>query len=242
MKIPVAIKWFESTPMEHGITLIREWALAPETGCNIWHIRGDDRDLLFDSGTGLISLKESLPDLFTRPVICVSSHSHFDHAGGSYEFEDFRIHESEAPVICSPDRKNTTVQGFLTNSMFSASPFKGFDADLYQVRAARPAAILEEGDIIDLGNRAFTVLHLPGHSPGSIGLYEESTGYLFSGDALFDGHLYDDVYHSNIQDWVKTMKRFAFIDVRKVFGGHFHCFGPNRMQVIIDQFLQKQVI
>ena len=34
----------------------------------------------------------------------------------------------------------------------------------------------------------FTVLHLPGHSPGSVGLYDEKAGVLFSGDTLFRGN------------------------------------------------------
>ena len=46
-----------------------------------------------------------------------------------------------------------------------------------------------EGDVIDLGDRAFEVLHLPGHSPGSIGLWDPAAGTLFSGDAIYDGPL-----------------------------------------------------
>ena len=52
-----------------------------------------------------------------------------------------------------------------------------------------PGTLVDEGDVIDLGDRVFEVLHLPGHSPGSIGLWEESTGTLFSGDAVYDGQL-----------------------------------------------------
>jgi len=43
---------------------------------------------------------------------------------------------------------------------------------------------VRDGDIIDLGDRAFEVLHLPGHSPGSIALFEAATKTLFSGDAI----------------------------------------------------------
>jgi glyoxylase-like metal-dependent hydrolase (beta-lactamase superfamily II) len=43
--------------------------------------------------------------------------------------------------------------------------------------------------VIDTGDRHFEVLHLPGHSPGSIGLWEERSGTLFSGDAIYDGPL-----------------------------------------------------
>ena len=72
--------------------------------------------------------------------------------------------------------------------------------------------IVEEGDIVDIGNRHFEVLHLPGHSPGSIGLWEASTGTLFSGDALYDGPLLDQLPTSGL---------FSRID-------------PPRQQVLLD--------
>ena len=49
---------------------------------------------------------------------------------------------------------------------------------------------------IDLGDRAFEVIHTPGHSPGGIALYEPKTGILLSGDIVYDGPLIDDAYHS----------------------------------------------
>ena len=56
---------------------------------------------------------------------------------------------------------------------------------------------MDEGDVIDLGNKAYQVLHLPGHSPGSIGLFDVKSKILFSGDAIYDGELLDNFYHSD---------------------------------------------
>ena len=50
----------------------------------------------------------------------------------------------------------------------------------YRIAPAPLTRILDEGDVIDLGDRSFTVLHLPGHSFGCIGLYDERDGLLFS--------------------------------------------------------------
>ncbi len=55
------------------------------------------------------------------------------------------------------------------------------------ITPAPATRLLAEGEAIDLGDRHFEVLHLPGHSPGSIGLWEEATGIFFSGDAIYDG-------------------------------------------------------
>ena len=86
-------------------------------------------------------------------------------------------------------------------------PARGLRPASYTVQPAPPRKLVEEGDVVDLGDRIFTVLHLPGHSPGSIGLWDAANGMLFSGDAIYDGPLYDFLPESNIADYVETMRR-----------------------------------
>lgn len=68
----------------------------------------------------------------------------------------------------------------IREGLLTAVPRVGFDLDGTPRTPAPPTRVLSEGDVIDLGDRAFEVLHLPGHSPGSIGLWDESSGVLFS--------------------------------------------------------------
>ena len=90
--------------------------------------------------------------------------------------------------------------------------------------------------MVDIGNRRFEVLHLPGHSPGSMGLWEASTGTLFSGDALYDGPLLDELDHSDIPAYVRTMKRLRELPVSVVHAGHDPSFGRARL---IEQSLAR---
>jgi glyoxylase-like metal-dependent hydrolase (beta-lactamase superfamily II) len=70
--------------------------------------------------------------------------------------------------------------------------------------------MVDEGDEIDLGDRTFRVLHLPGHTPGEIGLWEEATRTLFSGDCVYEsGVLLDELPESSIADYVRSMRRLA---------------------------------
>jgi len=237
---PLADTWFLREDMGDGITLIKEPFMDPAVGCNIWHIKGKERDLLFDSGSGLVSLKKHFPGLFEKPVICVSSHTHFDHIGGSYEFENRRMHKAEAHIIVTPTRENTTVEGYMDYKLFSALPFDGFDPDKYQVKAAPPTSLLKDSDIINLGDRSLEVLHLPGHSPGTIGLYDPECKILFSSDALYDGKLYDNVYHSDIPVFIDTMKRLLTLPVSCVHGGHYDSFNQKHMHALIHSYIQAK--
>ena len=100
--------------------------------------------------------------------------------------------------------------------------------------------LIAEGDVIDLGDRHFEVLHLPGHSPGSIGLWEEKTGIFFSGDAIYDGQLIDDCYHSNLNDYIRTMRRVRDLPATVVHGGNFPSFGRERLRELAQSFLDAK--
>ncbi|TIS05739.1 MAG: MBL fold metallo-hydrolase, partial [Mesorhizobium sp.] len=53
--------WYEAIRMGDDVTLIHEPWIKPFFRCNIWHVRGRDRDLLFDTGLGHVSLRRHVP-------------------------------------------------------------------------------------------------------------------------------------------------------------------------------------
>jgi glyoxylase-like metal-dependent hydrolase (beta-lactamase superfamily II) len=83
-------------------------------------------------------------------------------------------------------------------------------------------------------------MHLPGHSPGSIGLWEQSTGTLFSGDAIYDGPLLDELAESSIDDYCRTMDRLLTLPVTTVHGGHDPSFGRERLHELANAYLRKR--
>ena len=79
---------------------------------------------------------------------------------------------------------------------------------------------LADGDTIDLGDRVFEVVHLPGHTPGSAALFDHDSGVLFTGDVLYDGELLDELPESSIDDYVASMRRLLDLDVTMAYAGH----------------------
>ncbi len=229
--------WYAQQRVGDGITLVWERQLKPYYRCNIWHVRGRDRDLLVDSGMGIRPLAPHIAAITERPVLAVASHGHVDHIGGHHEFADRAVHAAEALTLASPNRHNTIADPYLTDAMFLEAPPPGFVVTTYCVRPAEPTRLLAEGDVIDLGDRTFEVLHLPGHSPGSIALWETATGVLFSGDTVYDGPLIDDFYHSVVSDYVASMERLRYIPARIVHAGHFASFGRARLVALAEGYL-----
>ncbi len=253
-ELPVAASWFRRAALADGITLLDEPHVAAFARCNIWHVRGRDRDLLVDTGLGLASLREAAQDLFGRPLTAVMTHAHFDHIGGASEFTDRRVHAAEAAEMSDPrgfaglrsaDLGSELVArvkaaGYDVPEIFlDAVPRAGFSLAGYRVAPAPPATTLHDGERLDLGDRSFEVLHLPGHSPGSIGLWESHTGILFSGDALYDGPLLYELSGSSLEAYVPTLRRLLELRVSVVHAGHDPSFGRDRLQQIAREYLDR---
>jgi glyoxylase-like metal-dependent hydrolase (beta-lactamase superfamily II) len=236
LAIAEAHEWYETIRMANDVTLIHEPWIKPFFRCNMWHVRGRDRDLLFDSGLGHFSLKQHVALLGEKPLLCVASHTHFDHIGCHHEFAHRLVHSAEADILADPRNDLTLADKYATEEMFDRRP-SGWKTESYEIVSAPAERVLEDRDVIDLGDRLFEVVHTPGHSPGGIGLYERKTGIFLAGDIVYDGPLIDDAYHSDRDAYQATFVRIRALAVSVVHGGHFPSFGPTRYRQIIDEYL-----
>lgn len=235
--LPTAPTWFERRPLGDGITLFFEPHVHPWFRANLWHIRGRDLDLVIDTGNGIASLRAAMAELLDRPILAVATHGHVDHAGGHHEFAERAIHPAEAAALEGDEAANLAPYLRGHAAPLTAVPTDGWSLEAFTVKAAPATRLLAEGDRIDLGGRAVTVLHLPGHSPGSIGLLDEAAGLLFSGDAIYDGELLDDLPHSDVAAYEATMLRLKALPVARVHGGHGPSFDRPRCVAIAEQYL-----
>jgi glyoxylase-like metal-dependent hydrolase (beta-lactamase superfamily II) len=175
--------------------------------------------------------------------------------GSLHEFGDRVIHEAEAANMAHaaesfsmmtddhPAEINDSLirAGYeLGPCLLTALPHADFNLTEFSYPAAPATRTVAEGDVIDLGNRVFEVWHLPGHSPGSIGLWEAATGILFSGDAIYDGPLLDEIPGSDIPVYCDTMRRLEALDVRVVHAGHDPSFDGRRLKELARDYLDRR--
>lgn len=232
--------WYRIRPLSDGITLIDEPHIKEFFRCNIWHVRGRDRDMLVDSGMGVLSLREWVPLVTERPLDAVASHTHFDHIGTHHEFPCRLCHAAEADILAAPTRANTWADAYVTDEIFTSLPPAPYQSATYTVKSAPATRILQDHDIIDLGDRHFEVIHTPGHSPGGIALWEAATGVLISGDIVYDGPLIESDDPTEMAQYIASMKRLLDLPVRIVHGGHFPSYCGERHQQIIRDWLQQK--
>jgi glyoxylase-like metal-dependent hydrolase (beta-lactamase superfamily II) len=250
----IADRWFELTRFDGGVTMLTEPHVHSVWRSNIWHVRGRDADMLVDAGMGIAPLRDAMAELIDKPLIAVASHRHSDHIGGLHEFEMRAGHPADAQHIASPSPTTLSTAVFpdgfkklmagdghpFGEYLIDALPRADYDVAAYAIESAPLTRLLAEGDTVDLGDRTFEVLHLPGHTPGCIGLWEQRSATLFSGDAIYDGLLFDFLPESDITDYVRTMHRLRDVPVAIVHGGHEPSFGRDRMLAIIDEYVARR--
>jgi glyoxylase-like metal-dependent hydrolase (beta-lactamase superfamily II) len=248
-QLGVAARWFEISEVGDEVFQISEPYAHAYVRSNAWLIRGADRHLLVDSGLGVGRLPEELGELLDRPVTAVATHAHFDHFGGLGAFAERAAHPDDAEVIEQAGDYITLVAETypaalldeleaageaVPDLLVDALPYEGFDLAGFRTPAASVTHLLADGDILALGDRSFQVLHTPGHSPGSVCLWDAATGTLVSGDVLVDGEpLQDELPRSSPADFAASLRRLRDLPVHTVLGGHGPVFGRGRAHDII---------
>lgn len=107
----------------------------------------------------------------------INTHLHIDHAiGNSYVRAEYGV-----PTLSHPDDAKLGQR-----LRHQAIAFGMDEKDVENVEASEP---IHDGEIIRIGEGELKAIHVPGHSPGSIVLYDEKDGFLIGGDVLFEGSI-----------------------------------------------------
>lgn len=246
------VDWFTRAEAGSDVIRISEPHVNELLSANFWWLRGADRDIVIDAGLGVVALREAIPEMFERDPLVLLTHAHLDHVGGAPEFTDRAAHPAEAELLAAGvpaslygpelyDKLGIDAAGEpVPELMLDVLPDPGFDPAGYRIEPMTLNRTLDDGDRVDLGGWTLTVLHLPGHTPGSIALLDERAGTLYSGDIVYDGGLIDDLPNSDVAAYLRSMEFLSGLDVSVVHPGHGHSFDRVRLHQLAETYLRKR--
>ena len=193
------------TPFQQNCTLV--WDEATRVGAVV------------DPGGDLARIQGAIGEVGMKVEKILLTHGHIDHAGGAADLRD-----ALGVKVIGPHRADS----FLLEGLAAQGREYGFDA-----KNVVPDQWLEEGDSLDIAGHPFAVFHCPGHSPGSVVLFNDAQRFALVGDVLFRGSIgrtdfpYGD--HDALISAIKTKLLPLGDDIAFICGhGPMSSFGAER--------------
>lgn len=152
-------------------------AIVPVTpfsqNCTILWCETTKRGAVVDPGGDLDRVRDAIREAGIAVERILLTHGHIDHAGGAAA-----LREALGVPIEGPHRADQ----YLLDSLPQVGEQYGIPA-----RPVTPDRWLEEGDTVTVGELTFSLLHCPGHSPGSVVFVNAAERFALVGDVLFKG-------------------------------------------------------
>ena len=181
-----------------------------QQNCSIVACTATNRAAIVDPGGDVARIREAIEQLKVEPEKILLTHGHLDHAGGAAE-----LSEALSLPIEGPDERDA----FLMENLEA----QGARFGIPDMRNVKPTRWLVEGETVSVGELTFSVLHVPGHTPGHLVFVNAPARFALVGDTLFQGSVgrtdfpYGD--HAQLIDAIKT-KLLPLGDDVTILPGH----------------------
>jgi glyoxylase-like metal-dependent hydrolase (beta-lactamase superfamily II) len=261
-----------TTPDGWGIPGIHgNWA-ADELDGNVqgavYLIESEGEALLIDSGNRVPGTDVSMgPTIIAkleqssaRLKYLFITHSHYDHTGNAAEIKErfgpeVLAHRLERPIIEDPlivtrpenaERFGLTPAELLEDFNLAPGESLGLsDPAVVEKYWNFPVAVdreVDEGDVLQVGALELQVVHLPGHSPGQIGIFNPASRSLYCADIVHFPTPLAPFPIGNVDDQLETLRKCKALDPAFLWEGHYlSAYDPAAVQRRLDQFVQVQL-
>ncbi|OOF36284.1 MBL fold metallo-hydrolase [Rodentibacter rarus] len=165
---------------------------------------------IIDPGGETEKLIQRVEALDLNLKVILLTHAHLDHVGAAMQLKDYFNVD-----IWGPQEED--------QFLFESLPEQAERFGLPYIEAFLPDRWLYEGDVINIGDIQFDILHLPGHTPGHIGFIEQEKKASFTGDVLFQGGIgRTDFPRGNYEQLISSIreKLFKLSDDMIIIAGH----------------------
>jgi glyoxylase-like metal-dependent hydrolase (beta-lactamase superfamily II) len=206
-RVPLPDRWFEVYRIRPGVFAICEPHQYEEVISYL--IVGSRRGLLFDTGLGIGNMRAIVSALTPLPFTVLNSHTHFDHIGGNWQFNEILALDIPFSRSNAAGASRDQVSDAVLPERFCSDMPPGFRPEKYSIRAFQASGYVKEGQSIDLGGRSLEVLLTPGHTPDSLCLLDRKNRILFVGDTFYPGPIYLYVPETDVAAYESSIDRLA---------------------------------
>jgi predicted amidohydrolase YtcJ/glyoxylase-like metal-dependent hydrolase (beta-lactamase superfamily II) len=212
--------WFEVYEVEPDIWAIYEPFQWQEVISYL--IVGSESSVLFDTGNGIGDIKSIVDQLTDKPVRALNSHSHFDHIGGNYQFDEILSVATPFSLSKSAGMRSDELGLEVSPEALCKGLPAGVTEQNHRTRPFSISKTIEDREVLNIGGRRLEVLRVPGHTDDAIALLDRDAGFLWSGDSFYEGPIWLFFPETDLVAYQKSVAKMASLapDLRAVFPAH----------------------
>lgn len=186
---------------------------------------GRKKALLIDTGYGFGHLASFIRKLTDKPLEVVLTHGHTDHCGGNSQFPTVYMNMMDVPTYLwyEATQKTLIVDKFIKDcaaaGLSDVWP-EDFNREKWVQQHTRHFEALKNGQIFDLGDREVEIFFMPGHTVGSIVIYDHQTGWLFSGDNISDSLWIMFDTSVRLSEYVQNLMDIKLLPLKGIVAAH----------------------
>ena len=160
--------------------------------------------------------------LTDKPVRVINSHSHFDHIGGNYEFDEVLSIGTSFSIDKARGARNEQISTEVSPEALCKALPEGVTPQNHRIRPFSITAMIEDGHVLDIGGRELEVLRTPGHTDDAIALLDRKAGLLWSGDSFYEGPIWLFFPETDLAAYQDSVARLAALapELNAVFPAH----------------------
>lgn len=231
-----------SEKISDSLYLIRE-KYCDTSGLLLGLVIGRDKAALIDSGLGAVDeLRAYVETLTDKPIICLLTHGHPDHAGGAALFDTVYMNENDQDELewgLTRERRLSDLRDFCNNDqdVLSYAQMHCVDCSNFSWQE------LHDGDTFDLGGIVLEAMAMPGHTKGSMAFVNRADNYIFIGDAVASTLMLTSYRRSAMEDSYHALKRLAetadSLSNCQLYGAHYeHAITVQPVKILRDACLE----
>jgi glyoxylase-like metal-dependent hydrolase (beta-lactamase superfamily II) len=218
-RVSVSDPWFEVYRVTTGVFAIYEPHQFEETIAYL--ILGSNKALLFDTGMGISDIQKVVSELTALPILVLNSHTHDDHVGGNWRFDDVLGMDTDFTRVNAKGSREDAQAEIAPGEICGELP-AGFDAKAYSTKPWKISRFVHDGDKIDLGGRMLEIIATPGHTPDALALLDRANGLLFTGDTYYPAPIWLYRPETDFDAYAASIQKLAALQplVKIVLGAH----------------------
>lgn len=185
------------------------YVLQDQAMSNSILVVGKEKALLFDTGCGMDNIREVVESITDLPLLVILSHGHFDHIGGSCQFDCVYLAKEDRVIV--EEYEDELINVWLNELSEERIHFKS--NGWKQIKNL-------DFNAFDLGDCIGKIIPLPGHSKGSIGIYFPSLKIFLAGDALSPVMCMMFLNHTSLEEQLDTLYKVQNLDINTFITSH----------------------